>query len=285
MFIRNSMRTNLVGKFRKESKQLEREVDDKVEHFLELFEVYMDKDSDAYIEFLDKSKLEFLDLQPGDVEDNLSNIKEANKLFREIMEYEPQSAEQEIRKQEWSSYIKEQNEWCIKSAIDIAMKYYCMTGDSVFRNEGKMVSFRLMSKFEKACGLVIDEQKDRIEPMLEDMENLYRFTIFQSIKGYEFEGIGLIESMEDLPKLKSTNGNFKIKISRGEELEEDRYQSLQIYDYRSLNKLAKRSGFSKVRQKGDHGIFKDEDGTIAVIPQGRNIGKGLSCKIQKTLAK
>ncbi|WP_394863412.1 type II toxin-antitoxin system HicA family toxin [Paraclostridium bifermentans] len=53
--------------------------------------------------------------------------------------------------------------------------------------------------------------------------------------------------------------------------------------YRDLNNVATESGYTKVRQKGDHGIFKRTDGSTVIIPQGRNVGKGLSYKIQKDI--
>ncbi|WP_304428027.1 type II toxin-antitoxin system HicA family toxin [uncultured Clostridium sp.] len=56
-----------------------------------------------------------------------------------------------------------------------------------------------------------------------------------------------------------------------------------IDDYRQLNKLAELKGFKYERSNGDHGIFKNDKGRIVVIPQGRNVGKGLSLKIQKSL--
>lgn len=55
-----------------------------------------------------------------------------------------------------------------------------------------------------------------------------------------------------------------------------------IDDYKKLNKLAKDNGFEYIRCRGDHGIFKNNNGTV-VIPQGRSIGKGLSFKIQKAI--
>ena len=47
--------------------------------------------------------------------------------------------------------------------------------------------------------------------------------------------------------------------------------------------MAKSFGYDKVRQSGDHGVFKNLDGKTIVILQGRNIGKGLSLKIQKKI--
>lgn len=60
--------------------------------------------------------------------------------------------------------------------------------------------------------------------------------------------------------------------------------SRNILSYRELNRLAKEQGFEKVRQRGDHGIFKRLDGSLVVIPQGRMVGTGLNLKIQKDLA-
>lgn len=57
-----------------------------------------------------------------------------------------------------------------------------------------------------------------------------------------------------------------------------------IEKYSELNKLAESLGFKNVRIKGSHGIFKnDRTGLAVVIPQGRNIGRGLSLLIQKQL--
>ena len=55
-----------------------------------------------------------------------------------------------------------------------------------------------------------------------------------------------------------------------------------IDDYKKLNKLAVDNGFEYVRCRGDHGIYKNENGLV-VIPQGRSVGKGLSIKIQKAI--
>ena len=54
------------------------------------------------------------------------------------------------------------------------------------------------------------------------------------------------------------------------------------FQLRKLNKLASDNGFKYIRCKGDHGIFKNNNGLV-VIPQGRSIGKGLSFKIQKAI--
>lgn len=56
-----------------------------------------------------------------------------------------------------------------------------------------------------------------------------------------------------------------------------------LYNYRDLNKFAENNGFEKIRDNGDHGIFRRLDGSTVVIPQGRNIGRGLSRTLQKKI--
>lgn len=68
-----------------------------------------------------------------------------------------------------------------------------------------------------------------------------------------------------------------------DDIKEDFEELKYISDYKELNKVAETKGYSFVRCSGDHGIFKNDDGKIVVIPQGRSIGKGLSIKIQKDL--
>lgn len=62
-------------------------------------------------------------------------------------------------------------------------------------------------------------------------------------------------------------------------------QSIGMLSWKELNKLARKVGFEKSRQKGDHGVFKSENGSeVVIIPQGREIGKGLQKKIIKDLS-
>lgn len=55
------------------------------------------------------------------------------------------------------------------------------------------------------------------------------------------------------------------------------------YKYQELNKLATDNGFILNRITGGHGIFINDSGLVTVIPQGRDIGKGLQIKILKSL--
>lgn len=56
-----------------------------------------------------------------------------------------------------------------------------------------------------------------------------------------------------------------------------------MFDYKALNKLAANNGYVLRNQTGSHGQYKHINGNLITIPQGRTIGKGLSCKIQKNI--
>ena len=66
-------------------------------------------------------------------------------------------------------------------------------------------------------------------------------------------------------------------------LTDDKKSYKYIDDYKDLNSLAEQNGFTYIRSRGDHGIYRNKEGLTVVIPQGRTIGKGLSIKIQKTI--
>lgn len=55
----------------------------------------------------------------------------------------------------------------------------------------------------------------------------------------------------------------------------------KIFDYKKMNKLLELQGFKEVRQTGDHKIYNNGSKSIPV-PQ-HDLGKGLSCKIQKQI--
>lgn len=55
------------------------------------------------------------------------------------------------------------------------------------------------------------------------------------------------------------------------------------YKYKELNKIAINNGFVLNRVTGGHGIFVNEKGLVVVIPQGRDIGKGLQIRILKSI--
>ena len=83
---------------------------------------------------------------------------------------------------------------------------------------------------------------------------------------------------EKLNEILEKNKNFDIDDIKGT------HKSFKSRNWKELNKIAKKNGFIHVRDNGDHGIFinSDADRTI-IIPQGRDIGKGLQIKIMKTI--
>lgn len=90
----------------------------------------------------------------------------------------------------------------------------------------------------------------------------------------------LEERLEELKSNKEINTQSNISIKK---FNKKIAKYKKVFDFKTLNKMAHQAGFEKVRQKGDHGIFKSISGEVVVIPQGRNIGKGLSCKIQRDI--
>jgi len=117
---------------------------------------------------------------------------------------------------------------------------------------------------EEVAPNVMYKLKDRIVKISIDiLKELYEVVV-NEVNDCDFDiGELLVENSE------------KEETFRGGKLE-------YIDDYRRLNKLASDNGFKYVRCRGDHGIFKNENGLV-VIPQGRTVGKGLSFKIQKAI--
>lgn len=75
----------------------------------------------------------------------------------------------------------------------------------------------------------------------------------------------------------------RLKDIKGDEGTDDSVTYKLVDNFRDLNRLAENRGYKHVRSNGDHAIFRNKDGYVVVIPQGRSIGKGLSIKIQKTI--
>lgn len=137
-----------------------------------------------------------------------------------------------------------------------------------------------------------DELRKYTEYLTEELEN----------KGYKFdrdlmEDFYIIEQEDGwvlkhpLIEIEKAISESSIKDNDGlfEEIEKDCSEAVKkkkykyIDSYKELNAIAESKGFTLIRANGDHGIFENADGKVAVIPQGRSIGKGLSIMIQKTL--
>lgn len=76
-----------------------------------------------------------------------------------------------------------------------------------------------------------------------------------------------------------------IDLMNIEELREE-YSNAIIFSsmsWRNLEKEAIKKGYQYMRSNGDHGIYKNENGKLIVIPRGRTIGKGLQLQILKQI--
>ncbi|MBP3707072.1 MAG: hypothetical protein J6J36_00445 [Clostridia bacterium] len=80
-------------------------------------------------------------------------------------------------------------------------------------------------------------------------------------------------------------GDFEEEEIDIAEIETDLMRYEYIGDYRRLNSLAKENGYKFKSQKGDHAKYEDEEGNVVIIPQGRDVGYGLSIRIQKDIKK
>ena len=68
-----------------------------------------------------------------------------------------------------------------------------------------------------------------------------------------------------------------------EEVELKKAFEYTLLSWKELEQKILDNNFSLVRQNGDHGIYKNVDGQVIVMPRGREIGKGLQIKILKQL--
>ena len=97
---------------------------------------------------------------------------------------------------------------------------------------------------------------------------------------YDFEEIS-----KRLLKALFENNNNDIEIEK-EIIKKKKasYSKTKMYKYQELNKIAEENGFELLRHNGDHGIWsRQEPPATIIIPQGREIGRGLQLRILKTL--
>lgn len=119
-----------------------------------------------------------------------------------------------------------------------------------------------------------------------DLMILHTNLYFDLIKGIEFKKYGLIQTKEEFNYFYMSCLNFSdLDILIESNIETNfEYEFKKIFDHKELTKLAIQEGFKMIRYNGDHGIMKNEKtNQTVVIPQGRDIGKGLSLKIQKDI--
>lgn len=143
----------------------------------------------------------------------------------------------------------------------LASRYYSLTGNNKYRNEYKVNCKFMENKFMTIVNLIQSEIfGDYIETLrnLDDLIKTYEPILFE-------------EDNSELEKCKNIATDTETITLEN------------MYNYRDLNDLANSYDFIKVGQTGSHAQFKHSDGRLITIPQGRDIGKGLSMKIQKDI--
>ena len=288
MYIRNSNVQKMKLLYQKDIRKLEKALEDDLTDFMQEISVEMGKETELYVKQVDSAILELCEI----VKDNYSlkeSLEELNRIFDTTIHYrldEGIEVHQGI-----ASRIKEHHREILDNVSEIAVRYYNITGEIFFKTEYKMSVIKLMNKYNDAIRLVITEEQDKMGVAIDNFREIYKHKLLDVLRGYDFEGIGVIDTEERLLEvIREAPSNKSICLSVRSDSSEDlicepreKAKMENIYDFKVLNRLAEENGYVKVRQKGDHGIFKDEEGKIAVIPQGRPVGKGLSCKIQKSI--
>lgn len=145
------------------------------------------------------------------------------------------------------------------------------------------VNLKLLSltstRHEDFCHLSMFSEKH-----LFGYKNLFKQEIID-IKSYFLDSLQPLLLLNADSILDEVYSEFHPSVECTIEVEAKKELKKYISSHRLLNKLANDNDFKYVRSNGDHGIFKRFDGSVVVIPQGRDIGKGLSLKIQKRIEK
>lgn len=145
----------------------------------------------------------------------------------------------------------------------------CLDNGYLMSNAYRMVTLRdrLAENYSFLYCMFLDEYFDTIVHLLESYVSKTTVDVLPLLEEYK-------------PQIIIPATDYKSLFSSQEDHSDSHSY---IADYKVLNKLANDNGFSYVRSNGDHGIFRNENGSVVVIPQGRTIGKGLSLKIQKSI--
>lgn len=143
----------------------------------------------------------------------------------------------------------------------LASRYYSATGNNKYKNEYKINCRFMESKFTTILNLI---QSEIFSDYIDTLGNLEK----------------LVETYEPIL---FDNSNSELEKCREIEHTVENVTLENMYNYRDLNELASSYDFIKVGQTGSHAQFKHSDGRLITIPQGRDIGKGLSIKIQKDI--
>lgn len=278
MYIRNSKVQKVKLLYNRDIKHLEKCIDDRIANSMQEVNDALETEIGLFKDNVNSNLKRLHDMtnQQLDIVNSLDILKD---IFDSVIDYRIEELDTLITNVHENVKVNQRE--ILDSIAAIAVGYYEATGEECFKTEFKKTARRIANKYKDAMTLVIAEQLDAMQECFDNFQVIYKHKLLDFVAKHEFEGVSCIDSEEKL---------FRIILNyQNEDGEEssndfrDKPKSKNIYDFRALNKLAEEKGFTKVRQKGDHGIYKNKKGNTTVIPQGRDIGKGLSCKIQKEI--
>lgn len=241
-----------------------RKVDKFMDSIIERYDIYI-MESSSNFEMISKSIENIIEkIAENVIKESIQNI--SNKSVEAIFE----SARDKYLKILEESETLNKEEEHIHTVMKISNIYKVEMAKEI-SNLGWLPKKSNINKLEK----YLEYMEDFTEFYLETISNILTNQILDNLQE-------IFNCLEEYIKI--TNKDI--------ELDNDlKYKNLKtcseklnyISSSRELSNLAKSFGYNKVRQNGDHGIFKKLDGSTIVIPQGRKIGKGLSLKIQKDI--
>ncbi|MGL5066458.1 MAG: hypothetical protein ACRC6T_01335 [Sarcina sp.] len=186
--------------------------------------------------------------------------------------------------------------------IEFALKEFPIVMDS-----GCMppILHELMNKMNELSeifeALILETMYDRVDKYLDEI-NIYKdiedmFLKVSKVIGSS-EKVRIVEFMiankcskEMIESMKGYIDDVASNADTKEEeilfTKEERKPTHRSYihrTYKELNTMAVDSGYKLIRCHGDHGIFSNDSGEVMIIPQGRDIGKGLQIQIVKKLS-
>lgn len=189
---------------------------------------------------------------------------------------------------------------CQLDVLDYLHNGYIEIGDTIINNSdlGKIVTEFTSNISDKLKELVIYSPTELLHSRLVtrattatkivevNLKHLVKYTnagIKDLLYNYyvTFSGI-LLETFRSILCAKGVYG-MEFKIPKVIEEQENIPKEYKHRTWRELNAIAVNRGYKLDRYNGDHAIYMNSNGKVVIIPQGRDIGKGLQIAILKDI--
>lgn len=168
-------------------------------------------------------------------------------------------------------------------------KLYPAFSNCIFLN----IKYLMLRQCDKSFAILEEHRPTSKNARLFLLTCTHRLDSISRMLGYELKDVLNYEMNNLVTKFKTNLYKVcdRLGIDGSEEdleIVEDAEECLDVSynyigDYKDLNRLAESNGFVFNRQAGDHAHYKNSEGYIVTIPQGRVVGKGLSICIQKQI--